>query len=275
MVGQRDSQGVCRELCRDDFTRTIDVEEVDAAVHANVRRRDVHIDSLLARLREPRVQRILQPVILGTPGGLARMTNADFDDDLSYVTDLGLLRRDADTGRLEPANRIYAEVFLRVLSLGFQEDAADAIRQPPWLLPDGLDMNGLLRAFQEFWRENSEMYTTQTQDYREALPHLVLMGFLQRVVNGGGRVLREYALGKGRLELLVQFRDGRYPIELKILGNESPASARQQLEQYLDRCGCREVWLVRFDRSTTRPWSEKLTWQTIADNGYLIHLVGC
>ncbi|MBI4026212.1 MAG: hypothetical protein HY360_14590 [Verrucomicrobia bacterium] len=33
-------------------------------------------------------------------------------------------------------------------------------------------------------------------DYKEAAPHLVLMAFLQRVLNGGNRIVREMADGK-------------------------------------------------------------------------------
>jgi len=32
------------------------------------------------------------------------------------------------------------------------------IQQAPWIAGDCLDMTGMLRAFQQFWRENSEVW---------------------------------------------------------------------------------------------------------------------
>ena len=37
-------------------------------------------------------------------------------------------------------------------------------------------------------------------------PQLLRQAFLQRLVNGGGRVEREYGLGRGRTDLLVIWR---------------------------------------------------------------------
>ena len=135
-------------------------------------------------------------------------------------------------------------------------------------------MNALLRGFQQFWRENSEIYTSQAKNYTEALPHLVLMGFLQRVVNGGGRITREGAVGRGRLDLLVEFRGGRYPVELKIKGHSSRPQTIAQLLDYMDGYGLKEGWLVTFDRSPDLGWERKLTWEDRSEGGTTIHLVG-
>jgi len=65
-------------------------------------------------------------------------------------------------------------------------------------------MDALLREFQKFWRRHSERWE-QKADYTEAFPHLLLMAFLQRIVNGGGNVEREYAAGRGRVDLGIDF----------------------------------------------------------------------
>ena len=260
------------EICQEDFARPVTAEMVDEAVHAIVRRRDVHIDSLLARLAEPRVQHVLQPMFIGDnfPVG-----DAVADDDLSYVLDLGLLKRDGETLQIAPANRIYGEVMMRVLSYSYQQAVQSTLPQSGWAKADGtLDMDALLKAFQVFWRENSEIFTAQAKDYTEALPHLVLMGFLQRVVNGGGRIVREYAYGRRALDLLVEYGAGRYPIELKIKGNATRAAMAEQLKAYMDLGGHREGWLVVFDRAPCRSWEERLTWETLEDGGRTIRIVG-
>ena len=70
-----------------------------------------------------------------------------------------------------------------------------------------LAMLGLLLAFQDFWRENAELARAPFE-YSEAYPHIVLQAFLQRVINGGGQIIREMALGKWALDLGVVFRGG-------------------------------------------------------------------
>ncbi len=73
-------------------------------------------------------------------------------------------------------------------------------RKPFWAKPDGtLDMPALMRAFQAFWRENSGA-DRDLYGFKEATPHLVFTAFLQRVVNDGGRITREMAIGRKRLD---------------------------------------------------------------------------
>ncbi len=47
------------------------------------------------------------------------------------------------------------------------------------------------------------------------MPHLALSAFLQRVVNGGGQVHREFATGRGAMDLLVAYGPDRFGVELK------------------------------------------------------------
>jgi len=77
---------------------------------------------------------------------------------------------------------------------------------PRYLKGKEFDMKYLLKDFQEFWRENSEIWSELYQ-YKEAAPHLILQAFLQRVINGGGKILREMAAGKRRLDLCVVYKN--------------------------------------------------------------------
>ena len=60
-----------------------------------------------------------------------------------------------------------------------------------------------LTAFGTFFGEHAEHWLDHLGDYREAGPQLILQAYLQRIVNGGGRIEREYGLGRGRTDLLV------------------------------------------------------------------------
>nr|VFJ99385.1 MAG: hypothetical protein BECKLFY1418A_GA0070994_109725 [Candidatus Kentron sp. LFY] len=53
--------------------------------------------------------------------------------------------------------------------------------------------------------------------YQEAAPHLVFMGYLQRIVDGG-RVDREFALGTQRADLVIHYgKTQKEVIELKLV----------------------------------------------------------
>jgi len=89
-------------------TESIAAEHIDTAKERLILARATHLDSLLARLYEPRVRRILEPMIAGD----TLPPDPTYDDDLSYVRDLGLIAKDK---LLRIANPIYQEVIVRVL----------------------------------------------------------------------------------------------------------------------------------------------------------------
>ena len=254
------------KLLKNDYTQPVTAGLIDEAAEELLCRRDTHIDSLLERLKEARVRRIVEPVILGRAEGIERLS-----DDCQYVCDLGILKQ--DQGAILPANPLYAEVILRTLSYDTQEDMKLTIQQAPWIAGDCLDMTGMLRAFQQFWRENSEVWKAR-YDYQEAAPHIILQAFLQRVINGGGQIVREYALGRQRLDLLVCWQGNRYAIELKMKEQYRPAAAHSQMFAYLDQLGLKEGWMAVFDRDPDASWETKLTWRIIEFEGKTLHLVG-
>ena len=236
----------------------ITVQHVDEAKERLVLSRATHLDSLMDKLREDRVRRVIEPLLAGT-----QMAEDVSQADLEYCKDLGLVER---RGRnLEIANPIYREVIPRELT-AVAEDVMvlDHDGGRVWALPDGrLDLERLMAAFVDFWSRDGELLV-RAQLYDEAACQLVLMAFLQRLINGGGHVNREYALGTGRLDLLVrwpidgtlQSRDwDEHALELKVWRDGRPDPATQaldQLDRYLERVRRDDGWLVVFDRRTER-----------------------
>ena len=250
------------------YSEPITVDDVSAAKERIIRARGTHVDSLMERLKEPRVRRVVEPVILGKDAYLS-----EFDDDYRYVLDLGLLREN-EHHALVPGNPMYGEILLRYLSSTEQKRFYNDYRTPFWLKADGsLDMSALMAEFQRFWRENSGA-DREVYGYDEATPHLVLMGYLQRVVNGGGRIAREMALGSKRLDLCVEFGRFRYAVELKMKRNYSPTQSHAQLAGYLDTLGLKEGWMAVFDDDKTRPWDEKTYLRDEVVDGKTLHIVG-
>ena len=159
------------------------------------------------------------------------------------------------------ANPIYAEAGPRELTFAAQKCLRQQIE---WYMNagGGLESGKLLEAFQEYFRENSEHWLELFQ-YREAGPQLLLQAFLQRVLNGGGRIEREYGLGRQRVDLLLQWPrppgEQRIVIECKVRRGRLEQTLEQGLPQtagYMDRCGADAGHLVIFDRDE-KPWEEK------------------
>ena len=218
-------------------------------------------------VRETRVRRIVEPLISGQ--GLTVSRNSE---DFRYVIDLGLLRED-EVKRVVPANPMYAEIIGRYLTRDEQDDMQSRISETPWVKDDGLDMPGLMAAFQQFWRENSGA-DRDIMGYRESVPHIVLMAFLQRVTNGGGHINREMALGTGRLDLCVEFRGGRYAIEVKTSANFQGEKSYAQCAKYLDSLGLAEGWMPVFEKSKEKTWDEKIYSRDEMVDGKTIHVIG-
>ena len=228
---------------------------------------------LADKLQEGRVQRVIEPLLTGTS-----LAEEFHTDDVAYVVDLGLVSQ-SSSGELTIANPIYREVIPRELAWNIQSGMAE---QTSWYVTaDGrLDMVQLLSAFQEFFREHSEHWVERFQ-YKEAGPQLLLQAFLQRIVNGGGRIEREYGLGRMRTDLLVIWpqadRTQRIVIECKLLHKSLEQTIAAGLEQtwaYMDRCGTREGHLVIFDRTPEKPWEDKLfhRQETVRERG--VHIWG-
>jgi hypothetical protein len=136
-------------------------------------------------------------------------------------------------------------------------------------------MPKLMADWQVFWREDGHL-AAEGFHYREAGPHLMLMAFLQRVINGGGRIEREYGLGQRALDLVVEWRGVRHAIEVKIRrGTVTEERALDQVADYLERLGLDEGWLVMFDLRATASWDERLTNREVEHRGKRVHVVGC
>lgn len=131
-------------------------------------------------------------------------------------------------------------------------------------------MEQLLLDFQPFFRSNADSWIERF-DYKESGPQLLLQAFLQRVVNGGGYIDREYGLGRDSTDLLIRkpLTEGyggpvqRIILELKIKRGQAIetliADGLRQTAGYMDKCGSvREGHFILFNRDPDVAWDEKL-----------------
>ena len=235
------------EVLAPDPTQVITATIIDAAKTRLIQRQDTHLDSLVDRLGEARIRAVLEPLLAGTvPTDVP-------PDDIQFVLDLGLVRLDSHAG-LVIANPIYAAIILR--SLATTTRAFLPTISPVWITAEGqLDPERLCAAFLTFWRQHGQPLLGTTA-YHEIAPHLVLMAFLDRVANGGGRVERELAVGRGRLDLRLEYGNVVLPIEVKVWRDGTADPLRDgiaQLDGYLQGLGQATGWLVIFDQRSGQP----------------------
>ena len=264
---------------RDRSVRIIP-EMVYRAQERIVYRRDTHIDILIDKLKEPRVKSVLEPILANSDEpDESKMA----DDDILYVKDMGLVTKERGKP-LRIANAIYREIIPRELTASTQEQL---LEDPLWYQrADGsIDMEKLLLDFQQFFRQNADSWIGRF-DYAEAGPQLLLQAFLQRIVNGGGYIDREYGLGRRRTDLLIRkpLTDGyggpiqRIVLELKLKrGNLETVIEKglQQTWEYMDSVGSvDEGHLIIFDRTQELSWDERIWHEPRQYNGHDIMVWG-
>ena len=255
----------------EDSREAVTLEHIKEARQQMILARETHLDALAYRLEDPQVRKVMETLMTGEPD-----PHLAESEGFRLCEDLGLVIRERGTPKV--ANPIYREVLARQMTDGTQA----AIPEPEWRWEnaDGtLDMETLMREFQKFWRKHSEIWE-QKSNYTEAFPHLLLMAFLQRVLNGGGQIEREYAAGRGRMDLAVEYKGRLYVIEIKLIyeysrPEEVKEEGMKQIARYRDRLGGNHpAYLVIFDRrgkAKEQSWQERLTWEETAG----ITVVGC
>ncbi|MDR1165409.1 MAG: hypothetical protein LBO66_05975 [Deltaproteobacteria bacterium] len=298
---------------RYDYSRTVKGDDIDQSAQDLILQNSPHFDSLAERLREPRVRRVIEPVIIGVRNLPANVSI----DDVGYVKDLGLLKGNPSVFEsLRASNPLYGELIVRALTNRLQDKVPVKLANK-WMDGTRLDMDGLLRAFQFYWRVNADINEkaitkagvpqsqarekiervlsipdlAQKYNVREEIaevitenltgfatediPHNVLNAFPRRVVNGGASIQRELAVSGKRADIRVIYKDIPYLLELKIKGAMSVAKSVEQLFGYMDACEAPVGWLLVFDMDFKKLWSEKQFWETKIYKGKTVHVVGC
>ena len=104
-----------------------------------------------------------------------------------------------------------------------------------------------------------------------------MQAFLHRIVNSGGRVEREYGLGRGRTDLLVTWPEGggagsnsravpagrtrKFVVECKVLHKSLKRTVAEGVEQtaaYMDRCDAEAGHLIVFAGGRAAAGDEKV-----------------
>ena len=241
-----------------DRSVVITTDLIKQAKESLILARQTHLDQLVDKLSEDRVRSVILPMILGQ-GAIP------LPDDIEYCIDLGLIKRDK-TG-LEISNEIYKEIIPRELSNVAQTLLLTTF-SPSWVNPDGsLNINTLLTLFKDFWNKNAGIWSKKMRDYEEAAPQLLMQAFLQRVINGGGYINREYGLERKRTDLFIEWHytvENKLKIqntvmELKVMSTYNSyealkSSAIIQTTEYAKICGESQAHIIVFDNNQSQNW---------------------
>lgn len=248
---------VAVEELQPDLAQPITAKDIEQSKNILIERQETHLDSLSERLYEPRIRHIIEPLLAGND-----LTGLPVDD-LRFVRDLGLVRDD-ERGNLVIANPIYGEIIPTMLA--YVTRASIRLAQPAWLNADGsLNPAQLLESFLAFWRQHGQPLL-QSVHYHEIAPHIVMMAYLHRIVNGGGSLEREYAIGTRRMDVCLRYGAVTLGMELKVWRDGKPDPLTEglaQIDQYLNGLGLDTGWLVIFDQRSGLPdISERTTTET-------------
>jgi len=263
-----------------DRSVVITPEMIYRAQEQIIYRRDTHVDILIDKLKEPRVKRVIEPILANSE---AVDEDVMSDEDIMYVKDMGLVVKERGKP-IRISNAIYREIIPRELTASTQQQM---LQNPQWYQnSDGsINMEKLLLDFQQFFRQNADSWIEKF-DYAEAGPQLLLQAYLQRIVNGGGYIDREYGLGRRRTDLLIRkpLTDGyggpvqRIVLELKIKRGDLDtviSSGLQQTWEYMDTAGSvDEGHLIIFDRTQEKSWDERIWHRRCEYNGHPILVWG-
>lgn len=261
---------IVAEILKNDSSREITPDMVEAAKERLIEQRQTHLDSLADKISEERVRPIVMSIINGESPHFD-----GYNDAIRYCRDLGIISQDSP---VRFANPIYREIITRILNASFQEGINQDIAHTAWYLrSDGsLDIDKLLEAFVDFYRWNSESWLERFQ-YKEAGHQLLLMAFLQRIINGGGRIEREMAIGNGRTDVAVFWKDQVIPIELKINHDaRSQPDGLRQIARYMDKLGQKRGYLVLFEKKSSQelPWDHRIRREVHEVDGKEVILLG-
>lgn len=135
-------------------------------------------------------------------------------------------------------------------------------------------MDALLSVFQKSCSRYMDAWL-ENFDFREAGRLLMLMAFIQRIVDSDGMIEREMAMGSGRCDMTVTFRSDRFILELKLQRERyGEEDGLKQIAVYMDRTGSDHGYLILFETNPEIPWEKRIYRKEVSQEGKRISVLG-
>lgn len=223
----------------------ISASDVEKARDAVLDRRGGLMDEVVDRMRDARFKQLLETVSQGTLRDLS-------SEEARAAVDLGIIR-ELPEGTVQFASSMWRALISR--QLPSSKSSMFTTDKPAWVRPDGrLDPEKLLETFLEFWRRHGDQVFAGAT-YGELSP-LVLTAFLNGIVKNGGLIEREYALGRGRMDVCIRQGGTAVALVVKVRRDRDTdpvVEGLAQVDEALARQGIDHGWLVIFDRRKGLP----------------------
>jgi hypothetical protein len=224
------------------------VKHAEEAIQKLINSRNPNFESLFKNARHPR----LFPLVLDLLTGKRREYNIQADN-IDLGVRYGIFSE--ENQQLVIANRIYTQVLFKHFKEELGGWGVEEIVDRSELEDKSghLDFRQVLDKFQAFIRSKGAAVTKHS-DFKEATGQLLLLCYLDSIVNGRGWTFKEVQSGKGRIDVLCCYGNQKEVVEIKLwYGGRRYESGLTQLVKYLDSEGLDHGYLMVFDRRENAP----------------------
>jgi len=223
-------------------------KHVEQAIQALIASRNANFESLFKNARHSR----LFPVVLDLLQGRQRRYNL-LNDDIDLGVKYGVFAEGKQ--QLILANPIYAQALFQNFEKELENSGVtELLERNSFKAPSGrLDFRLVLDKFQAFMKAKGAEVIAHPH-FREAFGQLLLLSYLDQLVNGKGWTFKEVRSGQGQVDVMCCYGRQKEIVEIKLWRGESHYSkGLRQLAKYLESENLERGYLVVFDRRENAP----------------------
>ena len=233
-------------------TEPITTEHFSKAHSQLIRERNTNLTHLVTNIRRDKQFETLLMRIASYDKGIPFIL---YNDHISELATYGIIAEGAD-GMCEIVNPIYQQCIIQVfqpLINGLENEYFPENTHPDfsdYLTPDEqIAMTRLLDNFKDFIARAGYKILQVPETPQEFIGQYLLSAYLDQFVRTiGGTMFLEVPTGRGRMDLLITFKQRKYIVETKIWeGQHRYNAGKQQLAAYLKLEGSLEGYYVVFD----------------------------
>ncbi len=219
-------------------------DHAEAAIQKLINSRNSNFESLFKNARKPGIFSI----VLDLLEGKRHRYNILQDDDVDLGVKYGIFSE--QNQQLSLANLIYAQVLYQHFEKDLRQlDINDLVVDSRFVDASGhLDFRLVLDKFQAFMKAKGAS-VAKHPSFAEATGQLLLLSYLDLLVNGKGWTFKEVQSGEGRIDVICCYKTQKEVVELKLwYGASGYDKGAEQLARYLESENLHRGYLVVFDR---------------------------
>jgi hypothetical protein len=135
-------------------------------------------------------------------------------------------------------------------------------------------MDYLMRDFQQYWRDDCEVWIKKAYLY-ESAPFFQMADFIKRIVKDGRYVNCSMGSSGTNPDFCMRDEYQEYPIRLETgYGNKCIEEGLEQTVCLMNIYNCNEGWMVLFDPRSNIKWEDKLYTKKKTVDGKTVTIVG-